>query len=143
MTTEELQVMTIRNAQNIISWATAAVAQDRWLESQRDAADSIAQIISSESDVEGLKAKLKGVLEAIESDRRSFESQSLNLRVKAQGIMEEAIELATAVQVSSEGMLEKMQLLDKKVAELEQIIEIIISDSRADRLRITALENRC
>jgi hypothetical protein len=52
------------------------------------------------------------------------------------------VELATAVELASDRTLEKMMLLEKRVAELEEMIEIIINDSRADRLRITALENR-
>jgi hypothetical protein len=142
MTTEELQVLTIRNAQSIISWARDAVAQDRWLEFQRNVASTLVEIVITESDADSIKAKLRSLLGSMEGDLYSFASQSIDLRTKAQVILGEAVELATAVELASDRTLEKMMLLEKKVAELEEMIEIIINDSRADRLRITALENR-
>jgi hypothetical protein len=142
MTTEELQVLTIRNAQSIISWARDAVAQDRWLESQRNVAKTLVDIVTTESDADSIKAKLRSLLGSMEGEIYSFAQQSIDLRTKAQAILGEAVELATAVELASDSTLEKMMLLEKKVAELEEMIEIIINDSRADRLRITALENR-
>jgi hypothetical protein len=142
MTTEELQVLTIRNAQSIISWARDAVAQDRWLESQRNVAKTLVNIVTTESDADSIKAKLRSLLGSMEGEIYSFAQQSIDLRTKAQAILGEAVELATAVELASDSTLEKMMLLEKKVAELEEMIEIIINDSRADRLRITALENR-
>jgi hypothetical protein len=142
MTTEELQVLTIRNAQSIISWARDAVAQDRWLESQRNVARTLVDIVTTESDADSIKAKLRSLLGSMEGELYSFAQQSIDLRTKAQVILGEAVELATAVELASDRTLEKMMLLEKKVAELEEMIEIIINDSRADRLRITALENR-
>ncbi len=142
MTTEELQLLTIRNAQSIISWARDAVAQDRWLESQRNVAKTLVDIVTTESDADIIKSKLRGLLGSMEGELYSFAQQSIDLRTKAQAILGEAVELATAVELASDRTLEKMMLLEKKVAELEEMIEIIINDSRADRLRITALENR-